>query len=781
MWKSSVEIKEILKNTGGIEKLEQLYSLSVFWGNAIYPESYLADKRWSSLLKKTPYGETIINDIIKDHSEEEEADFYLALFAKFSHHDFIFDHNTSDIPGIRDLLEQEVLTEKIRYPYRFGRCLYDRFNNLFQTERVEHLLSEDAIRLLEGTPKGVYQVGNLTIGPLGLIDSLEPRIIYPSKQLPLWHCADTGCNAIHHVTLVNPPTPILRISRATNQQLHDLLGPQSDWKSELKWFHRESRSKYDEKYSTIIELIADCIPGKERTALMTYALKGGQKHILRETISKLSKNRSKVEGSADDIAEKLTPEEQLQILMTLNNSLLIEYIDELVSKKIIKIPLGERRTPKFVSSGRSHDERAELSSLGTRSISRSAVINLSSLIWNAYEAQNIANELEWKLRQAGGKSTRESLFKFIREMGPETTVRDLILSSSLITKSICNQVKLSLTHITANDDVSIERILWKIGFDPKEFDDLLKRLKQRLIDFNEKVLSATPIESENARETIRSSGVNLFVSLEDFLDRFISFNIWLLSDDHFVSNRFHYDVNAARKSVSEILGSPLNNEGVITIWSTKGDNSLGVLLRYLSEATAWIESLEEKQREEVKRSDTELPHYYDDSLRTFPFRHTQLWADSEPSELAKYKDNFLTISRLIQQADLAFIRNGIDHHREEHLFPTADKMLACVVRLQQAIESSDILRYFPKPFWLTHSTDDRYGIMEYTYADYTAKELKIFQPSVAAGLPGPAYEHPVVIAPNNLLGYPNSQLMFWIRERSDYSQYWDGYPIKRKS
>ncbi|MGZ8158831.1 MAG: hypothetical protein ACXWT1_17385 [Methylobacter sp.] len=780
VWKSSVDLEEIMERVEGINLLEKLYSLSVFWKNAIYPEDYSADDSWPTLLKFSNEGESLFGCLEGVYEKSEEPNFFLALFGKFFHHDLIFDHNASNIEGIEALLEKEILTEKIRFPYRFGRCLYDRFNDIHQTNRTSHLLSDDVKKLIDGTPKGVYQVGNIIVGPLGVITSVEPRSIYPSLELPLWHCSDTGCNAIHLVDLMPPTTPALqRIYRVISQQVGDQFGPPSEWWGELRWHHRKGRWDNGRKYSTIIEIIADCIFGQERTALVTHALKGNSKQALREILAKPPRKSSMSEGSPEDVAGRLTPEEQLQLLMTLDDSSLIEYIDEIVARKIIKIPLGERRMPEF-SAMRTGDDPAELSSLGIRSCSENAIINLSALVWNAYDSEGLINELAWKLRQAGGKSTRELLFKYIRANGPETTIRELVLSSSTVTKIICKEVKLSLSHVATSDDISVERMLWKLGFNPEEYDDLLTRIKSRLNDFNEKLLLVSPIETEDDREIIRSVGVNLFVSLEEFLDRLISFNVWLLSDDHFVSNRFHYDIDTARQSVVAALGSSLESNEVVATWSLNGDNSLGTLLRFLAHAASWIESLEDKERDKTKRSEDELPHFYDDKLRPFPFRHTQFWADADLTELVKYKDGFLSISRLIQQADLASIRNGIDHHRDEHNFPDADKMLACVVRLQQAVENSDISRYFPKPYWLTVRKGDRYGFIEYTYTDYASRELKVFGPSIAAGLPKKVYKYPVVIAPGNLLGYPNSQLMFRIRERSEYSKYWDGYPRRRK-
>jgi hypothetical protein len=691
-----------------------------------------------------------------------------------------FSHEHSDVEGVVALLESEILSGKIRHPYRFGRCLYDRFHDLEQINRANHLLPQDVDELLQGTPKGVFQVGSLVVGPLGVTESVEPRAIYPLRTLPLWHCEDTGCNTIHHVDLLPHQTIINRIFRAVNRQALDEFGPPSEWKKELKWRHRDARWESGRKYSDIIELIAGCIVGQERTALTTQALKGSGKLALRQILARPPRKKSASEGAPDEVSGRLTPEEQLQLLMCLDDAVLVEYIDELVARKIIKIPLGDIRYPEFSAGSRYQDQRSELSILGVRSFQPNAISNLSALIWQAYESEGVLNELEWKLRQAGGKSTRESLFNYIRDKGPEVVVKELVLSSAALTKRICIEVKLALSQVDSNDDVSVDKMLWKLGFNPSRYSDTLKRLKSRLRDFNEKLLSIPSIDTENDREAIRSVGVNLFVSLEDFLDSFISYNVWLLYNDHFTVNRFQYDVDVARRSVALALGSKLEADDVVVFWSSKGNNALGTLLQYLNKTTVWIESLEDGNRDVLKKTDDDLPHYYDDKLRPFPFRHTQLWADTDLVELTKHKEGFLSISRLIQQAGLASIRNGIDHHRDENSFPGADKMIACAARLSQALESADINRYFPKQFWLSSKKENRYGVVEYVYVDYCGREFVTFGPHFASGLSNHMYKFPVVIAPGNLLGYPNSQVMFWLQERSEYSVFWEDYPKRRK-
>ena len=177
MWRSSQELEAELKSFPDLSQLDTLHSLSLFWCNAVYPADYRASEDWNSVLMLTPYGENTLDDLRDSLTETglEQEDILLAYFAVFFHHDLFFDAGKTDSPRIRQLLEYELLHERIRLPYRYGRLLYDRFNDTYSDTRTDHLMSPDVDRLLQGGPMGVYQVGTLLSGPLGVLDSQEKR------------------------------------------------------------------------------------------------------------------------------------------------------------------------------------------------------------------------------------------------------------------------------------------------------------------------------------------------------------------------------------------------------------------------------------------------------------------------------------------------------------------------------------------------------------------------------------------------------------------------------
>lgn len=779
MWKSSIDINEILRRQKDLGALDALYSLCVIWRNAVYTKDYIADDLWLTAPVLSLAGQELEKALIESGDFSPSADFYLALFCTFSHHELFFDTDKTDISAIENLLEREMSKEKIRYPFRFGRDLYDRFNDINQTNRTDHLLPEQAFHLLEGTPKGIYQVGSKLIGPLGVFDSMEPRAIYPSQSLPLWHCSDTGCDAVHFVKLEPYQNKVEDIFVKINKFNRDSYGPKSEWEKCLRWAYRLDNWENGKPYYDICELIAGTIIGVELTLLVERVLSGKYKMNCRQLLEKPPRSKSFAQGSAAELAKKLNREQQLHLLFVLPDEYLVEVLDDLIYENIIKVPIGEKRSPEFTSRGRNKDRHATLSSRGVRSEVNDPINQLISLITNGYEMSGVRTDLDWRVKENSTKNIRESLFNFILNNGPARAVDELILSSNSVTTYVCKEVSLSMRHVEAGSKKANDRILWKLGFNPDEFDQSISRIKEKNREFNEVVLSLNPVETEEHRQKIRSSGVNLFVYLEDYLDKYISYNVWLLSTDHFAGSNFVFDLVKARSVVPAVLGANIASENGYISWSRDGSNTLGVLLTYLAKAIDWIASLTDSTRSDLKRDESELPHYSGDISTPFLFRHSQLWADADRVELERYSERFSSISRLILQANLAEIRNGIDHHRDEFTFPDNDKMLACSSRLQLAFESADVNRFFPKYFWLAARGSTRFGVIQYTYSDYAGREFVMHGPPSASGLPSKVYRDPVIIAPFNLLGHPNAHIIFRVKERSLYSDYWDGYPRRR--
>ena len=96
-------------------------------------------------------------------------------------------------------------------------------------------------------------------------------------------------------------------------------------------------------------------------------------------------------GSAKDVAMKLTPEGQVQILLVLPDQDLVTLVDQMVQNGDIRMSIGEVRKARQSPPHHSKDMRTELSSNGLRSESRNPVLILVSSILNAYDKGNMTS------------------------------------------------------------------------------------------------------------------------------------------------------------------------------------------------------------------------------------------------------------------------------------------------------------------------------------------------------------------------------------------------------
>jgi hypothetical protein len=779
MWKSGVELDSELKTLPNLPGLVTLYSLSVFFLNAFYPEGYRASDDWKSVLILSDYGKRSLSNLQPSLSDFPQADVLLALFAKFFHHELFFDFQKVESLNVRQILERELLQERLRLPYRFGRLLYDRFNDTYLDTRTDHLMGREAERLLQGSPVGVFQLDKLISGPLGIIDSQESRWAPPTLNLPLWHCSDTGCNSLHQVKLVEPSVPAVEALSRIEKLMSDRFGPPSDWRSTLTRLHRGLEPS-PRAYIDLPASIADCILGRERTVLLTSALLGPNRDQLRRVVGSPPRQKREAEGSAREIASRLTCEAQLQLLMVLRDVDLVGLIDDVLIAKQIRVPLGEIRELTYGTPRLPKDSGSQISALGIRSTRQNPVVNLTCAIRRVYQRLGHANELAWRVRGGAGGSLDEALVAFVRNRGPAVAVRELILSSAAITAAVCDDVQVPVKYASGADDLAIDRLLWKLGFDPMQFDDSIERFHRRLAEFKETILANSPIAGEDARSRVREKGVNVFVSLEDFLDRLIAYNIWLLSSDHFIGTKLMFSPDDARRAVAQTLGESLPSGDTTLTWKVDGENPLGTLLRYLRAATDWVQGLPAMDPTSLRRAEDDLPHFADDPSLPFPFRHVALWADSSRNELRSYAEAFGRIVKLIEESEPAAIRNGLDHYRESERFPAIDKLLACVTRIEEALGLADAGRFLPKVFWLFSRGSDRFGTRQYEFRDYAGGRVPLYGPDLVSALGNVDYESAYLLAPGNLLGTPNSSLIFQLREPSEFSSYWKDYPRRRR-
>jgi hypothetical protein len=775
-WLSRQEIEDRLGQVPAADLLFRAYALSLFTDDAFYASDFEPDEEWKDVVPLSMAGEQFLSEACNSGIDFPAPLGHFTLFRIFYHHDLLVDYEKIDLSRLTRLIQQAHQSGKGRWLYVFGNTLYHKFNDTYDGNRTDSLDAELSELLVAGTSQGVFQVGNILSGPLGLIESLEDRTVPPTLRLPLWHCSDTGCQTRHLVRIQQHKNRCAACLKAYIRFALDRFGPAAEWAGPLLWNGRDRAARWPtgRPYYDLPAVIGDCMIGTEREALCRRALRSAHNPRLAAILNETKSIRDRPEK----VASILVPEEQHQLLLVLPDRDLIDLIDELIHGRDIKIPPSELRRPKTYAYGRSNDTKSELSSLGLRSTGHPPIIELAASIWQTYKRLGATDDLAWRVRGHGGTSVRHSVMDFIRVHGPETAVRELILPSREVTTSLGEALNLRI-HPGEEECEACRRFLWKFGFTLARYEDEYTILRNRIAEFRERVLQIPlqPDEHECAR--VRSVGVNLFVSVEQFLENLLCYNVWLLSSDHFTGTKFLYTKQDAVVAVSRLLGPEIESGVQVLRWSKAGENTLGVLLAYLQAFCNWLKNRPSADRSPVERSKRDYPHYAADELWIFPFEHTALWADIPAEVLAAYAGTFDKICAQVAQAEFPAVRNGLDHKREEGGFPDADKMLACVSRLQQIVDTADSRRLVPKLFWGVKSESDTNGNVCDSFADYKNMTVSLFSPSPVLSSPGTSFGVPYIIAPYDFLNQPNSTLVFRVSPRTEYREYWKNYPRRR--
>jgi hypothetical protein len=577
-----------------------------------------------------------------------------------------------------------------------------------------------------------------------------------------------------------PKIPVVKAYAKLEDFLQEHSGPPSEWVGTLQRLHRRGQELKSRSYYDLPLVLANCLVGAERTVLLQELLKTSEAPHLRSCIaaSRLGKGVSKL--PPQDLAAAMTPEEQLQLVLLASDRVIIQTLDRLTADARIRIPLSEVRRSGETPPARSRGLKSELSSLGIRPDHPAPLAYFCSAILKAYGDLGLSNDLKWRLGTDVSQNAELSLTDYVRRHGPADAVEHLILASKPVAEAVCASVDFDLQQFGPRSPLMVSRLLWKCGFEIPRYDELLARLSSRVEQFNEVALRFDPTRGEEDREAARAAGVNLFVSVEEFLDALISFNVWLLSSDHFVATRFVFSLSEARQAVARVLGESLPSDQGELRWHPSGDNALGTQMTYLVEAAKWMKRLLTLDRSQFERPEHEIPHFADDPYRPFPFRHTQLWADADPLELQRHVLLYERVVQMLLQADLAGVRNGLDHKRDEQRSPSADSMLACVSRLRQATDQAESLRFYPKTYWIFENSKTVFGSWECTFKDFRGRAFALHGPPMVSGLLDVRAPRPLVFAPTNLLGIPDSLLAFAESSESEYSRYWAGYPRRRR-
>lgn len=782
-WMDVAEITEKYKDGNFRKFFVRLYAIRWLFNGGVVATGYKPDEKLKDIINLTDEGEKLASIIEKEISGIKVEEVRLALFSKFYHLDLLVDAYNTVPEKVQEILSDDLLHGRIRYPSVYGRSLYDRFYEMFPEIRVDNLPYDDTMKLLENQPQGILQIMDFVTGPFGILRSNSNRYIVPSLEVPLWHCPDPSCTAIHSVRLNKGECKFLDTVRFLNRYCEKTYGPSSQW----YYFFREQgiTDNYyygDINLSNLPILLEEAFSARELQSILEELLRQNSREM-REIFPKNDNLKELFSGSAEKISKSMNKPKCLQLILLMSDEQVARAIEELINKGIIMIPTTEVRKA-IITEYKADwfDTQCEVSQFGIRSITEESGIGpkrLKRLIQEVYEETNDIEQLKWSLRHIEGETINQKLDRYIDSEDPKEVVKNLILISEDKIKKTFEIIKYGIFEIPdskVKEEYLIDKLLWKLGFNIKVYPAEQKIFGERFARLNE-VVSISDEYGEYEKEQIRSVGVNFFVSLEEILDMSLSFTTWVLLSDHFGITNFRLNLDVA----CDFMSSTLTGRKVGTneiVFQKNGKNTLYPLIQGFRILADMCKEIRENGEKKFRRSESELPGYFGKTqIQLFPFTHKKLILDLNQNDYDKIVGILSEVTTVLEKGNICDIRNRIDHGGRD--FPRRTEIEEALNATKRIIDKIEEVGICPLVYLMSRLEVDGYMRGFAVFKNYKGMEIqvKIGTQFEACKLPAP--EGYLVIFPEIHMDDTTEILRFKIEEKSDFTDIWKDYP-KRK-
>jgi hypothetical protein len=782
-WQSGYELNRIHRNPGFRAAFDRLYSLCLFWRECLVSDGYCPPCTVAEAVALTPYGQEWAARLAPELDGVKTGDLTGAMFLEFFHREPFVDVQATDAAAIARALDAGTAEGNVRYPWVYGRVLYDRFFELFPQQPSE-LSYEETRRLLDGTPPGVFQLADVIVGPFGLLISSSQRIAPPVRRLPLWHCSDPSCNAFHVVRLTSGTTAVGRAASQVRRRVEGVEGPPSGW-SGLFYRSPSVRSSFyaDIALPQLPLFLGSAFSERELRVLTQEVLTADASNV-RPRLPGAGSAAQLFRGSADDIVGRLDHAQCLQVLLLSSDSAIVHALESLVDEGVIRIPPTETRTCMFGMRSRTtwFNLACECSRLGVRATVVGpdlALARLKRLIKGLYGSPAELKQLEWALRHVDGETIADRLDQYLHTEDPRRVLRDLVLSSPEHTRTACKSVRygrLPEPSSQANEELLIDRLLWKLGFAVRSYPPHQGLFWDRLAKLEDAV-KAHALFTEKDMEAVRSCAVNFFVSLEEILDYGLSFATWALLSDHYATTRFRCDLALARRFMARRLNEAQPESSQPSEYDPEGKNTLAPLVQGFALLADVCSRMAEHPADFARPADG-FPHYHGQTdIEVFPFLHTAFILDARDSDRLRVIHSLREITARLTRANTCSVRNRIEHKRPD--FPTAEEVqLACTV-VADVVEDMELLGICPLIYLYAGSELDEFGRSRDHFRDYRGRDVVMLAPTQHRLCGLPDLNEAGILMPAVHVGDSLDIMRFEYEEASDYATMWSDYPRRR--
>jgi hypothetical protein len=748
-------------------------------GDCIIPDDFVVSDELNAAIKLSAAGNVVLDRLTrKEKVNAKDARLMCAL--TIGHSELFIDVDATDVERFAKAIQHEVFEGSIRFPYTWGRDLYDAYAELHEDEK-DVLTNEETFRLLNKLPHGVVQYGSFTVGPYGLRRSLSHRSIPGRRRVAAYHCAVPTCQAIHPVALQTGQSATINRDREKLEgYLQSLSDEPAEWWAFAEDLSGLSAAQYgDQRAGVLLPLIGDTLSDREIRALIADVL-DSTRGELRAAVSEF------IPVSAAGAATAAMSRAQLlQVCLVASEDSLASAIDKLVRAGVISVPRGGIRRPVINRNTRSGAFRlhAELGHHGVRFISDDpglAILRERRLLNKLYlrDPESDVQELEWQLRGIDIEDLDEKLEHFFQTRAPKDALERLVLARKTNMITACHEVGIDSDSVLPDAEL-VEALLWKLGFPTHTDDDPHNDFWRR----HERLWAVTQSSSIGNSEKFLEAASPYFAQLEGLLVDSLAFTSWALLVDHTREDTpFAYDDHEDRAEGLALLQSAVEHVSVEQPY-TPDYTSERVELRNLIEGFRTLAKHLEKSRRNPDlylRPSEEFPSYDGKTdLKRFLLRSTLPFLDlSRPSQ-DRIIDGLKQISQTMADAEVFSVRNDYAHYRRTA--PDISKIEQALEAVRQSVTRIENLGFCRLLFTPASVATDRWGQSRHEFAGPRSYEHAFARPTTLDWMGLPPLTEPQYLLRAASFGDPNEVLRFTRRYDSEFSEMWTEYPRRRRS
>ncbi|MGM0723545.1 MAG: hypothetical protein ACQEXM_23975 [Actinomycetota bacterium] len=757
----------------------RLLNLTTLLRKSIIGKDYSVPDEMNNAIHLTSYGAEIAQTLKVRHDVPyKEAK--LMCFLVLAYQEPLIDMEKTNYPVLIEEIGKQIQTGDILHPFIFGRVLYDRAADLFDDER-KYLNVKDTFKLLSGTPRGVWQVGDLTTGPYGVMRVETRRHLPPQTVLPLQHCADLACDSLHAVSLTTDYEAPINLHRHKLTRLLEQNGKEpSDWNGYIdsisQKIHPTERNDDLDK-SCLVYLLGDGLSDGELRKLFERLLDNSGNKI-RGYLDERS-----IRGAAHDVAARLTRAEMLQLALRLDDSHIARTLDEAVLANAIEVPESEVRTAQ-VNAGLVGPWGLH-AALGARGISFRGdtpslpLLRLHRLITSLFNPDRVEDmdTLDWHLRHIDASTPGAKLAEYLRTESPESVLRNLALAREGNAKSACDSLGLPAPS-TMDDETIISSLLWKLGFHSRIHDRPHARFFERQNEIM-KLAREAQLSSTVDEEPIRRVAAVYFEDLEALLDDSLAYATWGLTNDHFASEKpfvFRPDLDTL-PSLQQLSGRAAADTAAAINFGPQ--NTLFPLIRGFAILAELLDELR-SDSDSHKRDPKSFPDYLQyTNLQTFPFRHTKPFLDVSGNAQVSIIEQLREVSQRLLRFDVPEVRNSLAHFRRTTV--DINKVISCLEAVAAAVSQISSLGFLRTPFNRATTRTDEWYRRTVTLTSQDGQQVSFTRPSPYDALPLPHLSTEQYLMHSAIFAEPNEVLRFRLGTNSEYEKIWTKYPRRRAS